>query len=204
VAKKVSSRRHKPQRIKRSPLMIGILVAVGLAIVFTASGFSFAATQEAHDVFCSSCHTLPESTFYQRSTSSQPVDLASFHTVKSTRCIDCHSGTGVFGRMSAELLGARNALAFYTKTAVQPAPLTRPIGDENCVKCHQDVLNQTATMNNHFHVLLLRWQAADANASGCVSCHPGHSTGATAENRFMDQASTEQVCSACHQVLRQG
>jgi len=49
----------------------------------------------------------------------QPVDLASAHKADNTRCIDCHSGKGVTGRIRAELLGAHNALAFYTRTAVQ-------------------------------------------------------------------------------------
>jgi predicted CXXCH cytochrome family protein len=204
MPKDTNVRRHKRRKAKRSPLLIGILAAFGLVVLLTASGFTFAATQEAHDVFCSSCHTIPETTFYQRSTSAQAVDLASFHTAKNTRCIDCHSGTGVFGRMSAEMLGARNALAFYTKTAVQPAPLTRPIADESCLKCHLDVITQKASMNNHFHVFLPRWQASDASATGCVSCHSGHSTGSTTDNRFLDQTATDQVCNACHQVLRQG
>jgi nitrate/TMAO reductase-like tetraheme cytochrome c subunit len=64
-----------------------------------------------HDQFCASCHTQPESIFFQRSTGALAVDLASFHTTQKTRCIDCHSGPGLFGRMQAELLGARNASA---------------------------------------------------------------------------------------------
>ena len=100
------------------------------------------AGQESHDTFCTSCHTMPESTFYDRSTAAQPVDLASFHTTKNTACIDCHSGQGIFGRIQAELMGARNAFKWYTGTAVQPAVLTFPIGDGNCLKCHQQVTQQ--------------------------------------------------------------
>jgi hypothetical protein len=105
--------------------------------------------------FCASCHTQPESTFFQRSVDTQPVDLASIHKADNTRCIDCHSGKGVTGRIRAELLGAHNALAFYTRTAVQPAKLTRPIGDDSCLKCHQNVTTQR-DRNNHFHGFLAR------------------------------------------------
>ena len=168
-----------------------------------ASGFTFAATQEQHDAFCSSCHTQPESTFYQRSLETQTVDLASFHKVKNTRCIDCHSGVGVVGRIEAELLGAHNALAFYTRTAVQPAKLTRPIGDESCLKCHQDVAARQ-DMNNHFHVFLARWQAQDPKAATCVSCHQGHSTDGDSQIMFLNQAITQAVCEACHASLAAG
>ncbi len=158
-----------------------VLGGAVLAVVLTAGGFAFAASQETHDPFCASCHTQPESTFFQRTTGSQPVDLASFHTEKTTRCIDCHSGPGLFGRMGAELLGARNALAWYTHTAAQPAKLTVPISDANCLKCHQDVVQsgyvpKTAVQGlggrrggeesgpNHWHERLAEWQASTPQA----------------------------------------
>ncbi len=119
------ARKQKRRKFILTPIMKVGIAALGVAILLTASGFTFAATRETHDSFCASCHTQPESTFYQRSVDPQPVDLASAHTPKNTRCIDCHSGVGVFGRVQAELLGAHNALAYYTHTAVQPAKLTR-------------------------------------------------------------------------------
>jgi len=176
-----------------------------VGLLTAASGFAFAATKEQHDSFCSSCHTQPESTFYQRSTSGNPVDLATAHIPDNTRCIDCHSGPGITGRMKAELLGAHNALAFYTGTAVQPAKLTHRIGDENCLKCHQNTVTQTdVTINNHFHMFLTRWQAADPNAAKCVSCHAGHQTDGEAQIAFLNKSTTEQVCQSCHQALGAG
>jgi len=47
-------------------LLYILLIGLGLAIFLTASGFTFAYTQEQRDSFCSSCLTQPESTFYQR------------------------------------------------------------------------------------------------------------------------------------------
>jgi hypothetical protein len=209
--------------------ILGIVFVFG--ILLTAGGFVFAASQESHDAFCASCHTQPESTFYQRSTASQTTDLASFHTTQTTRCIDCHSGAGVPGRMSAELMGARNALLWYTGKAVQPAVLTYPIGDANCLKCHANVIQQAFTPKeqislpgigggggggdfgggregggraNHWHAFLTRWQAADPNAGTCVSCHSGHAAGGTAQSGFMNAQNVQQVCDACHQVLRNG
>ncbi len=206
--------------------VVGLLAAVVVIILLTAGGFAFAASQEGHDAFCASCHTQPESTYYQRETAGSPVDLASFHSSNSAgyaRCIDCHSGPGLTGRLQAELLGARNALKWYTGTAVQPAVLNYPIGDANCLKCHQAVTQRGFTpkeqitvpgrgggegggeggRNNHWHEFLTRWQTtAPATAGSCTSCHGGHPTTGTAQSGFMDTQAVQNTCNACHQVLR--
>ena len=140
---------QKHHKRRRTPLILPpavkiLLIVAGVALLFTAGGFSFAASKETHDSFCASCHTQPESTFYQRS-QTQPSDLASYHTTQNTRCIDCHSGVGIMGRLFAELMGASNALKFYTHTAVQPAVVLYPIGDDHCLKCHQNVIQKGFT-----------------------------------------------------------
>jgi hypothetical protein len=188
---------------RRLPLIPIIGGLVLLSALLAAGGFAFAATQEQHDAFCASCHSQPESTFYQRSQGAQPVDLASAHTPKNVTCINCHSGVGVTGRMSAELMGARNAALWYTGRAAQPAPLTFPIGDANCLKCHQEVTG-SRSQNNHFHYFLARWQAIDPKAATCVSCHGGHTTDGTADIMFLNQATAEAVCQACHTQLGAG
>jgi hypothetical protein len=197
---KKAVKKSKPKTFPILPVLGALLLA---AILLTVSGFAFAYTREEHDTFCSSCHTQPESTFYQRAVSAQAVDLASFHTAKGTRCIDCHSGAGLSGRLQAELLGAHNTFALYTHTAIQPAKLTVPIRDENCLKCHQQVTGERSR-NNHFHGFLAQWQAVDSNAASCVSCHGGHSTDSNAQNRFQNQTLVSSVCDACHGVLRGG
>lgn len=202
--RKVKKARNNERFSTKTMLSIYILLAgFGLAIFLTASGFTFAATQEQHDIFCTSCHTQPESTFYQRSIDNQAVDLASAHQGDKTRCIDCHSGTGITGRIKAELLGAHNALAFYTNTAIQPAKLTIPITDESCLKCHQDI-SARGDMNNHFHYFLPRWQAIDPNAGTCVSCHQGHSDNGDPNTTFLNKATTQAVCDDCHRRAGEG
>jgi predicted CXXCH cytochrome family protein len=196
-----SRRRKKPAslRVMLAFLAPALLVAAGFAAA--GGAFGYGAYQEEHDPFCASCHTQPESTFFQRSTAPQAVDLASAHTAQKVHCIDCHSGAGTLGRVSAEMMGAHNAYLYFTRQAVQPAPLTHPIADENCLKCHDQVTTQQ-TMNNHFHVFLSRWQAAVPNAGTCVSCHAGHSTDGSADLMYLNEQQTQLVCDACHRVLR--
>jgi hypothetical protein len=192
-------------RRKRGVRTAIIVFAAGLAVavVLTAGGFSFAAIQEQRDPFCASCHTQPESTFYTRE-SATVSDLASSHHGKEgVRCIDCHSGVGIQGRVQAELLGAHNALAWYTGTAVQPAKLTKPIADENCVKCHSDI-SAERTMQNHFHYFLPEWQKRDPNAAKCVTCHEGHSTDGRTDIAWLNEQRTLPVCQGCHNVLGGG
>ncbi len=200
-----------------------LLIAIVIVVILAAGGFAFAASQETHDAFCASCHTQPETTYYQRETGTAPIDLASFHSAQYARCIDCHSGVGLAGRLQAELLGARNAAKWYSGTAVQPAVLNYPIADANCLKCHQDVTQRSFVpkeqisvpgrgggegggeggRNNHWHAFLTRWQTATpATAGTCTSCHGGHPTSGTAQTGFMDSQAVQNTCNACHQVLR--
>jgi len=210
-----------PKSKKRSRVIPVLVGAVMVVVVLSASGFAFAATQESHDPFCASCHTQPESTFVQRSTST-PVDLASFHTTQNTLCIDCHSGPGVPGRMQAELMGARNAFMWFTGTAVQPAVVNYPISDQSCLKCHQTVTQRGFTpkeqmtapsafgggerqgRNNHWHEFLTRWQATDPNAGTCITCHSGHATDVNVQNGFISNQNVQATCDACHRAIRRG
>lgn len=190
------------QKKNKLPFILGILA--GLVVVMTVGGFSVGASLEQTDSFCASCHTQPEATFFQRSTANAPVDLASFHTTKTTHCIDCHSDSGVTGRVGAEISGAFNAMHFFTNTATQPSKLYAPFSDANCLKCHEGAITASANRNNHFHVFLSRWQATDPNAGRCTSCHAAHTHDGASDNGFMVDARTQPVCDACHQVLAQG
>jgi nitrate/TMAO reductase-like tetraheme cytochrome c subunit len=173
----------------------GVLLSAATAV--TAMQF------ENHDDFCTSCHSQPESVYFQREVA-DATDLASFHAEKDVHCIDCHSGPGLFpGRISALSLGAKDLLAWVSGRARQPAMNTRPIDDANCLKCHQDV-TQRRNFNNHFHIFLSRWQAMDKNAATCVSCHQSHHTDGEAQLAFLDRNHTVSVCQSCHQALGEG
>lgn len=195
-ARPVASRRSLPRFV----IIVAIALAVGVVLV--AGSFTFAATQEQRDPFCASCHTQPESTFFAREAATAS-DLASTHHGKGVRCIDCHSGPGLDGRVKAEVMGAHNALLWYTGAAVQPAPLTTPIGDANCLKCH-DQITSVRTMENHFHYFLPRWQQQDPNAAKCTTCHESHTTDGRSDIKWLNEQRTVAQCQNCHAKLRDG
>jgi len=176
---------------------------LGAFFVLTGGGFLAAKTLEERDSFCASCHSEPEATYYQRSLAAQPSDLASYHRGKSTRCIDCHAGPGLSGRLAAMRLGAGDLLAFALHTAVQPAPLTQPIDDPHCLKCHADAV-ETRDMNRHFHAFLSQWQARDPKAATCVDCHQAHPTNGDPKLQFLNRQHTQDICQRCHSALGEG
>ena len=193
---------RRPQR--RSPFKQPWMLLAGLAatLALAMGVFLTAAHMEENDSFCASCHSEPESTYFQR-TQTERVDLASAHHAESVRCIDCHSGPGVTGRMSALLLGATDLAKFVTGQAQQPAPLLQPIPDANCIKCHGEVA-QARNFNEHFHAFLSKWQAMDASAGTCVSCHSAHTTDGSVAIGFLEKERTLTVCQHCHTVAGEG
>ncbi len=187
---------------RRMPARFWIAFSIaGVFILLIAAGFTYTTVQEQQDSFCVACHTQPEVLFYQRSIASAPVDLASDHTTKEVRCIECHDGAGVFGHIEAGALGLRNTLLFYSGLAVQPARQTVPIRDGACLKCHEAVV-LLLERNNHEHTLLAEWQAKDPHAGGCTSCHTGHTTDGPALDAFISMSRSQPTCDACHKVLR--
>jgi predicted CXXCH cytochrome family protein len=189
---------RRPNPLSAVNLRWPIWAALGAVLLFAGAGFATSATLEERDSFCASCHTQPESTYFQR-TQVAAVDLASqHHASATTRCIDCHSGPGFTGRAGAIALGARDLTAWVTHTDQQPAPLTVPVSDATCLKCHGDVVT-TRNFNRHFHAFLARWQSVDNNAATCVSCHGGHTTDGQANLAFLQADRTQQVCDSCHQ-----
>ena len=177
-----------------------VWAALAAVLFLGAGGYFTTAHIEENDGFCASCHSQPESTFFQRSQAPVAVDLASKHHASwATRCIDCHSGPGVSGRLSGMALGARDLAAFVTHTDTQPAVQTVPVTDATCLKCHTDTPT-TQNFQRHFHAFLAKWQAIDPKAATCVSCHGGHATDGDPSTAFLQQDRTQQVCQSCHQA----
>jgi predicted CXXCH cytochrome family protein len=184
----------------RARLWLGVAGLLTLFLAISGAGMLYAAHQEEDDAFCASCHSEPESTYYQRAQATPAVDLASFHRERSTRCIDCHSGGGVTGRVEGLTVGAGDLAAYLAHTARQPAVVTVPISDDHCLKCHSDTL-RTQDFQRHFHAFLPRWQAIDPQAAKCVDCHTAHTTDGDAQILFLQQQHTVAICERCHNTL---
>ncbi len=182
--------------------VIGGLIVIGL--LFSGGALATAIQVENDDAFCASCHTEPETTFYQRSRAA-PVDLASAHTAKEVDCIQCHSGSGTGGRLQAiSTVAAPDLLHYLSGSYRHPAAVTVPIGDDHCLKCHADI-TANRDMNNHFHAFLPLWQArAPADAATCVDCHQAHVTGGLPNAAYLQETTTEAVCQRCHQFAGEG
>ncbi len=183
-------------------IVIAILV-FGVAVVSIGS-IGSALAMENQDSFCASCHTEPEVTYYQQSVQSPAITLAAFHKTKQTACIDCHSGGGPLGRAEGLIQGADDLLMYYGGNYRRPAITTNPLGDDSCIKCHDNVFDRRRGVgrraDGHYHAFLPRWQAADSNAARCVTCHTSH-TQAAANQQFLDANRVSQTCDDCHAAI---
>ncbi len=189
---------------------IGTITAVVLFLaLFAAAGaYTYGVHLESQDAFCASCHTEPESTYYQQTQTAEPSTLAAFHSAKDTRCIDCHSEKGFTGRLKAMVTGARDMLAYRTGRYQQPAKTTRPLGNDSCTKCHvmstfpasEEAINQGPQSHYHATALNQAWQQWGGPINTCTVCHPAHRQGDPAQG-FTTIARVERGCQMCHNVL---
>ena len=201
---KHSPLKTKPATRNRRPwlvVMVG-LIACGVSLVVMAGGTAYAVRQENRDSFCASCHTEPESKYYQQSLAQAAPTLAAFHTQKQARCIDCHSGGGPFGRVEGLMQGSQDLAAYYSGHYHNPAITLNKLSDDSCTKCHAQVTS-SGGFNNHFHRFLPRWQSIDPNAAHCVDCHTAHPSANGAQG-YLATGLVTGVCQRCHARLGEG
>jgi hypothetical protein len=184
-------------------LVFGAILAGILGLFVASGGLVYATNLENNDSFCASCHTQPEAQYYEQSlpqsTQTSAATLAAFHAQKNVRCIDCHSGGGIFGRVNGLSQGAVDALAYYSGNYRHPAITTNKLGDDSCAKCHGEIA-ANRSFNNHFHRFLAQWQSLDPNAAHCVDCHTAHPTG-DASQGYLNAATVQAQCQACHNAV---
>ncbi len=198
-------------------LVIALVAGVVLVIAVGVGGVGASLLLENQDSFCASCHTQPEEKYYQQSLAPQAGTLAAFHSQKTTRCIDCHSGGGPLGRAQGLQQGLDDLMLYLSGHYKVPAITSNPLGDDSCLKCHTEVLvrgrrqppsqiqspiqgREGRRMDGHYHVFLQRWQTADPRAGHCADCHTSHTDGQLNVG-FMSAAPVQQICDACHRTL---
>jgi predicted CXXCH cytochrome family protein len=203
--------------MKLNKLVIAPGVVIGVLVVLAIGGAGVSLLLENQNSFCASCHTEPESKYYQQSLQTNVTTLASFHNQKQTNCIDCHSGGGPLGRAQGLQQGIDDLLIYWSGNYHQPAITSNPLGDDSCLKCHAAVLTRgrgsppspiqnpvqargNRANDGHYHQFLQRWQAADPRAAHCVNCHTSHTDG-PANVGYMTADPVSQVCDGCHRGL---
>lgn len=199
------------RRVFRLPWFPVVLVVLVLAFIGAGGAYAYGLHLESQDAFCASCHTEPESTYYQQTLAAEKTTLAAFHSEKDTRCIDCHSGKGVPGRLKAMMTGALDMLAYRTGNYQQPAQTTRPVGNEGCTKCHnmslfpagEGAVDRGPYSHYHADSLNLAWRVRGGPKNTCTVCHPAHVQGDLGEG-FTTALRIETGCRMCHSALGEG
>ena len=204
----------------RNRFVVGMFVMIALAIATVAAALKV----EEQDRFCASCHSQPETTFVEQAQAlkQMSVTLAAYHAkpqewknhpqvllsltnallatdIAPVRCIDCHGGVGLAGRIQTLTLAAEDATLWYSGRAIQPAILSHPISDQVCLSCHATV-RDTPGFDNHFHSYL---KDPKAPTLACTGCHIAHETSSAATN-FIERPFVAQPCASCHIALGKG
>lgn len=190
-----------------------LLIVIAVLALASVAGVTVGIHLENRDAFCASCHTEPESTYFERA-QQPPSDLASAHAFLDTatvRCIDCHSGQGDFGRVYSLSQGTWDLIHYLSGRYSQPATSTNPIGDVGCEKCHTPrsmsnalFTDTTIPSRSHYHFteFLDEWASRAPHPAGtCAYCHVAHSQGGTEVTRYTPVADMENACNNCHTAL---
>lgn len=187
--------------------LLGLTAAVVLLPIIAIGS---ATALESQDPFCAACHTEPESEYVLRSLA-DPTDMASSHTAASVRCVDCHSGDGLFGRSVSLQQGAADLTAYLSGSYAQPAVTTNPVGEVGCTKCHDapssiGVYARTeggvTSSHYHFHEYSVEWLSREPDARGsCAICHKSHALNTLANQGFVIDSELNSACEACHAAL---
>jgi nitrate/TMAO reductase-like tetraheme cytochrome c subunit len=206
----------KQRRKRRWPVILAI--AFFALIIIGGAGFVTASALEEHDNFCISCHTVPETTYYNRAYISldhpddTPPDLATAHYLLSHKdnkpefaCINCHRGDSSLGqRISTLALGGRDAVIYVVgkeDSTIEKSKIAEGwLPNAACVSCHTDTLLTLKGLDSHFHNHLP--QAAQALAAGGTLIVPDNLKAQAARflQRGLQTVATSLVCTDCHQA----
>ena len=113
------------------------------------------------------------------------------------RCIDCHGGAGMLGRVRVKALAAKDAFWYVVGHFEEPSGMRWPLWDEDCAKCHAsfDVRELQAGQSPRFHQLPVH--NVDLGVA-CVECHMSHDAGGNAGAHFVNAAWVRGQCARCH------
>lgn len=172
-----------------------------------STGFVAGTLLEEHDSFCASCHTVPETTYFNRELktladqNAKVSDLATMHfhqaqtSGQSFECIECHRGdSSLWDRIQTLSLGARdtfiNVIGKADPTIEKPEIAYSQLVNAACVRCHETTLLTVNGMQNHFHNFLP--QTAELLAQG------RHLINANFGAERLPRIDVPLTCTSCH------
>lgn len=184
----------------------------GGALLAGALGWFVSDRLEQHNDFCNSCHLtgpagpIPLHAKIRREFDARPpVSLAAAHaaagvkgrTDAAFRCIDCHGGTSLLGRMRVKALAAKDAFWYVTGHFQEPDRMRWPIWDEDCRKCHGTFAGQSwnGVGPEPFHARSVHNTKLGV---ACVACHSAHGPGGNPDAHFLHPARVRAQCARCH------
>jgi hypothetical protein len=184
--------------------------AGGAAAVAAASaGWITVDLLERDNDFCNACHLepgLPLHIEIRRDFDQRPAaSLAGLHAAaardggqeRDFRCIDCHGGTGPYGRLRVKVLAAKDAFWYVVGRFEEPDAMSWPIWDEDCGKCHMpfDTGHAEPWRTPRFHQLPVH--NVELGVS-CVECHRTHDRGGDPNAYFLRAPWVRTQCARCH------
>ena len=172
--------------------------------------------KERDNRFCVACH-LHDGKF-SRLIAAPATDLAGFHHQRKAEvgCIACHGGAGVARHLRVWGVAGVDTLGFFAGLYAEPTHMRLPLRDAECRQCHEPILSARAPGSRPVDPTDEATFAAEAANEGrggtsyhairehgtvriaCVRCHPSHTTGSDARNRFIAQVEIRPVCRDCH------
>jgi hypothetical protein len=184
-----------------------LLVLAGIPVGTT--GWLVTDRLEQDDDFCNACHLSEDTPLHlekRRDFDTQPpASLAAAHAVAEVegrdervfRCIDCHGGVGIAGRLRVKLLSAKDAFWYVVGHFEEPKGMRWPLLDADCSQCHAsfEEAQAGAWRDPKFHELAVHNAAL---GMGCVECHLTHEPGGLVDANFLHPAQVRSRCAECH------
>ncbi len=157
------------------------ILGIGFSIIFLVA-FIFALDYASKPSFCRFCHEMKEAYNSWENSSHHGFD-----------CRLCHTKPGAIGSALAYFKGVKGVFLHFTGGFAKP--IKSRVGNENCLKCHQEVtlIKWVGKRKVEHHIHL-------KNEIQCTDCHSRVVHGAT---KFTDtEAPKEKDCKRCHKEVK--
>jgi nitrate/TMAO reductase-like tetraheme cytochrome c subunit len=195
---------------------VRVLAAAAAAGAVAASGgWVLTDRLEQENDFCNACHLSPGVALHRDVRrdfdAPTPASLAAAHAAAGNdarddgafRCIDCHGGVSLAGRVRVKLLAAQDAFWWVVGSFEEPDGMRWPLWDEDCLQCHPrfDERAVESWETPRFHQLPVH--NVDLGVD-CVECHLSHEAGVRADAHFLHAVSVRTQCARCHPEFEEG